>query len=134
MDKVGIKVDVEAPFDQVVADVTEALKGEGFGILTRIDVRDTLKQKLGVDMKRYEILGACNPPFAHRAVTAEPDIGMFLPCNVLVYERDDGKVRVAAVDPMQTIASQAGPAMGELAGEVKARLERVVAKVGERKG
>jgi uncharacterized protein (DUF302 family) len=116
-------------FDQALERVPELLKGEGFGVLTQIDVQATLKEKLGVDWRRYRILGACNPSLAHRALSAIPEIGVLLPCNVAVYERDDGKVVVRAVDPMQTIAA-AEPALSEIAGEVKARLGRVLEKIG----
>ncbi|WP_242338867.1 MULTISPECIES: DUF302 domain-containing protein [Anaeromyxobacter] len=116
-------------FDQALERVPELLKGEGFGVLTQIDVQATLKEKLGVDWRRYRILGACNPSLAHRALSAVPEVGVLLPCNVAVYERDDGKVVVRAVDPMQTIAA-AEPALGEIAGEVRARLERVLEKIG----
>ncbi len=116
-------------FDQALERVPELLKGEGFGVLTQIDVQATLKEKLGVDWRRYRILGACNPSLAHRALSAIPEVGVLLPCNVAVYERDDGKVVVRAVDPMQTIAA-AEPALSEIAGEVKARLGRVLEKIG----
>lgn len=116
-------------FDQALERVPELLKGEGFGVLTQIDVQATLKEKLGVDWRRYRILGACNPSLAHRALSAVPEVGVLLPCNVAVYERDDGKVVVRAVDPMQTIAA-AEPALGEIAGEVRARLGRVLEKIG----
>lgn len=116
-------------FDQALERVPELLKGEGFGVLTQIDVQATLKEKLGVDWRRYRILGACNPSLAHRALSAVPEVGVLLPCNVAIYERDDGKVVVRAVDPMQTIAA-AEPALGEIAGEVRARLGRVLEKVG----
>lgn len=116
-------------FDQALERVPELLKGEGFGVLTQIDVQATLKEKLGVDWRRYRILGACNPSLAHRALSAIPEVGVLLPCNVAIYERDDGKVVVRAVDPMQTIAA-AEPALGEIAGEVRARLGRVLEKIG----
>lgn len=115
-------------FDEALERVPELLKGEGFGVLTQIDVQATLKEKLGVDWRRYRILGACNPSLAHRALSAVPEVGVLLPCNVAVYERDDGKIVVRAVDPMQTIAA-AEPALGEIAGEVRARLGRVLEKV-----
>ncbi len=116
-------------FDQALERVPELLKGEGFGVLTQIDVQATLKEKLGVDWRRYRILGACNPSLAHRALSAIPEVGVLLPCNVAIYERDDGKVVVRAVDPMQTIAA-AEPSLGEIAGEVRARLGRVLEKIG----
>ena len=116
-------------FEEALERVPELLKTEGFGILTQIDVQATLKQKLGVDWRKYRILGACNPSLAHRALSAVPEVGVLLPCNVAVYEREDGKVVVRAVDPMQTIAA-AEPALGEIAGEVRARLGRVLQQVG----
>ena len=115
-------------FDEVLARLPELLQAEGFGVLTRIDVKDTLKQKLGVDFRRYAILGACNPGFAHQALSADLDVGVMLPCNVVVYEGDDGKAVVMAVDPMQTIAA-ATPEVRRAAEQVRERLERVVARV-----
>ena len=122
----GISKQVAAGYDETVANVTEELKKEGFGVLTTIDVRDTLKKKLDVDFPRYVILGACNPPFAHRALQAEEQIGLLLPCNVIVYEKD-GKTTVSAFDPMAMTKLVDNPAVGALAAEVKARLERVIA-------
>ncbi len=115
-------------FDEVLARLPELLQAEGFGVLTRIDVKDTLKQKLGVDFRRYAILGACNPGFAHQALSADLEVGAMLPCNVVVYEGDDGKAVVMAVDPMQTIAA-ASPGVRRVAEQVRERLERVVARV-----
>jgi uncharacterized protein (DUF302 family) len=106
METLGIQAEYRGSYDDALAAVTEALKSEGFGVLTEIDVRETLKKKLGVDFRRYKILGACNPPFAHRALQAELDVGLLLPCNVIVYEADDGRIVVRAMDPMQTIAAQ----------------------------
>lgn len=113
-------------YDQALARLPEALATEGFGVLTQIDVRDTLKKKLGVEFRRYTILGACNPPFAHRALEAELEIGLMLPCNVIVYETDDGKAVVAAVDPVQTVAAQGKPAIREVAAAVQEKLRRVL--------
>jgi uncharacterized protein (DUF302 family) len=115
-------------FEEALERVPELLKTEGFGILTQIDVQATLKQKLGVDWRKYRILGACNPSLAHRALSAVPEVGVLLPCNVAVYQREDGKVVVRAVDPMQTIAA-AEPALSEIAGEVRARLGRVLDRI-----
>ncbi len=115
-------------FDEVLARLPELLQAEGFGVLTRIDVKDTLKQKLGVDFRRYAILGACNPGFAHQALSADLEVGVMLPCNVVVYEGDDGKAVVMAIDPMQTIAA-ASPEVRRVAEQVRERLERVVARV-----
>ena len=122
----GIQKTLDFGFDEALAKVPEALKAEGFGVLTEIDVQATLKKKLEVDFRRYRILGACNPPFAHRALQHSLDVGMFLPCNVIVYETDEGKSVVSAVDPMQTMAAQGDPALRPLAEEVERKLRRVV--------
>src|SRR5512143_4134430 len=115
-------------YDVALERVTEELKKEGFGVLTSIDVRETLKKKLGVEFPRYMILGACNPPFAHRALQAEEQIGLLLPCNVIVYEKGD-QVVVAAFDPMVMAHLIEGGEIGPIAGEVKGKLERVIAGV-----
>ena len=122
----GIQKTVDLGFDQVLAKVPEALKAEGFGVLTEIDVQATLKKKLDVDFRRYRILGACNPPFAHRALQHSLDVGMLMPCNVIVYETDEGKTVVSAVDPMQTMAAQGDEAMRPLAAQVQEKLRRVL--------
>jgi uncharacterized protein (DUF302 family) len=122
----GIQKTLDLPFDEALAKIPEALKAEGFGVLTEIDVQATLKKKLDVDFRRYRILGACNPPFAHRALQHSLDVGMLLPCNVIVYETDDRKTVVSAVDPMQTMAAQGDPAMRPLADEVRQKLQRVI--------
>ena len=129
MESVGMHRTVLAPFDETVEKVTEALKSEGFGVLTEIDVRDTLKKKLDVDFRRYKILGACNPPFAHRALQQDLGVGLLLPCNVIVYEEDGGGTHVAAIDPMQTVAARGAPGLVELAKEVGQKLGRVLARV-----
>lgn len=118
------------PFADAIAAITDALKAEGFGILTEIDVQNTLEQKLGVDFRKYRILGACNPPFAHQALQAEDKIGLMLPCNVIVQEMADGGVEVAAIDPVVAMSPVNAPALGEIAGEVRERLARAVAKAG----
>ena len=115
-------------FDQALARVPEALKAEGFGVLTQIDVQATLKEKIGADFRRYRILGACNPKLAYRALSAELEVGVMLPCNVIVYEGDDGKAMVTAIDPMATIAST-HPGLNVIAGEVKFGLQRALAAV-----
>lgn len=116
-------------YDEALARLPELLKGEGFGVLTEIDVQATLKAKLGVDFRRYKILGACNPPLAHRALSTELQVGAMLPCNVVVWEGDDGKAVVAAIDPMVTIAAQGPAELREVAAEVRARLARVVERL-----
>ena len=122
----GIQKTLDIGFDDALARVPEALKAEGFGVLTEIDVQQTLKKKLDVDFRRYRILGACNPPFAHKALEHSLDVGMLMPCNVIVYEADDGRTVVSAVDPMQTLAAQGDPEMRPLADAVQQKLQRVV--------
>jgi uncharacterized protein (DUF302 family) len=119
----------ERGFDEVLARIPEALKAEGFGILTEIDVQQTLRQKLDVAFRRYRILGACNPPFAHQALQHSLDMGMLMPCNVIVYEADDGRTVVSAVDPVQTIAAQGDPAVRPLAEAVQQKLQRAIARL-----
>ncbi len=115
-------------FEEAITRVTEALKQEGFGILTEIDVQETLKKKLNVDFRRYKILGACNPPFAHQALQAEEYIGTMLPCNVIVQEKAGG-VEVAAVDPVASMAAVRNEQLGLIAGEVRRKLEKVIQNV-----
>lgn len=117
---------LEGNFDQVVEKVTGALKEEGFGVLSDIDVQQTLKKKLDVNFRKYRILGACNPPNAHKALTAEPYIGLMLPCNVVVQETEDGKIDVAAVDPVASMASVDNPQLKDVATNIKEKLERVI--------
>lgn len=126
MAALGIQKTLDLPFDEALAKIPEALKAEGFGVLTEIDVQATLKKKLDVDFRRYRILGACNPRFAHQALQHSLDVGMLMPCNVIVYETDDRKTVVSAVDPMQTMAAQGDPAMRPLAEEVRQKLQRVI--------
>ncbi len=121
----GFSITLNTTFDEAVSAVTEALKKEGFGILTDIDVKATLKTKINVDRKPYRILGACNPPLAHRAIGADPDIGLLLPCNVVVREEDDGKIWVGFMDPEVILKLVTNPAVHALGKEVKASLERV---------
>jgi len=116
----------EMDYDAVVARVTDLLAGEGFGVLTEIDVKATLKKKLDVDFKRYVILGACNPPMAHQALSLEPDIGVLLPCNVCVSERDGGGTRVAAMNPAAAFMLIDNPEISGVADEVRSRLQRVI--------
>jgi uncharacterized protein (DUF302 family) len=125
----GIHKQLDATFDEALTRVAAALKVEGFGVLTEIDVRETLKNKLGVDFRPYKILGACNPSLAHEALSKQLDIGVLLPCNVVVYERDDGKAAVTAVDPMQTVGRD-HPELRHFAEVVRDKLERVLAALG----
>ena len=122
--RTGIQQTLALPYDTVLAKLPEALKSEGFGILTQIDVRDTLREKLGVEFRRYKILGACNPALAHRALQVELAIGVMLPCNVVVYE-DGNQTVVLAVDPMETIAAKS-EALRPIAEEVRDKLARVL--------
>jgi uncharacterized protein (DUF302 family) len=127
MTNMAFEVSVGAPYDEALEKVIESLKEEGFGVLTRIDVHDTLKAKLGVDFRKYAILGACNPPLAHKALSARPDAGLMLPCNVIV-EEDGDRTLVRIVDPaamMQAGGLAGDPAMEEVGGEAGARLKRV---------
>ncbi len=123
----GMRKVTRSSYDEVLGKLPDLLKAEGFGILTQIDVKQTMKEKLGVDFRRYKILGACNPPLAHKALSAELEIGVMLPCNVVVYEDDQGKAVVTAVDPMQMAAAH--PGLADVAREVQQRLSRVLEKV-----
>lgn len=123
----GFGKTVEGAFDTVVERTIEALKQEGFGVLTDIDVAATLEKKLNEKMPPYRILGACNPPLAHRALTAEPSIGLLLPCNVVVRQDDAGKIYVEFMDPNSVLQLVKRPEISDLAGEVRQRLERVMA-------
>ena len=112
-------------FDEAIEKVTEALKGKGFGVLTEIDVKATLKKKLDVDFRQYKILGACNPPLAHQALSAELLVGLLLPCNVVVFEEDDGTVTASAINPVEMFKIVDRPEVAPLADQVGAKLTQV---------
>lgn len=121
----GFSLTMNVPFDTAIDLTTEALQAEGFGILADMDVAATLKKKMGIDRLPYRILGACNPPFANRAIEAEPDIGLLLPCNVVVREMADGGIHVSLMDPAAVLKLVDKPEIHALATEVGARLRRV---------
>lgn len=121
----GFSVNTSGDFDSVVARVTEELAKEGFGVLTEIDVKATLKKKLDIDKRPYKILGACNPVLANQALDAEPDIGLLLPCNVVVRENESGQVVVGFMDPLAVLGLVNRPEVEPLAKEVRAKLDRV---------
>lgn len=125
----ALSVWLDVPYTGAVERATAALKEEGFGVLTQIDVRATLKQKLDVDFRDYVILGACSPPLAHRALQADLDVGLLLPCNVIVYEEGAGSV-VAIIDPISMLAVLDNPALEPIASEAKERLARVIQRLG----
>jgi uncharacterized protein (DUF302 family) len=125
----GMRRVLDCGYDEALARVPEALQAEGFGVLTEVDVRETLKRKLGVDFRNYKILGACNPPLAHRALEADLEIGLMLPCNVVVYQGDDGRAVVTTIDPMETVAGRDSPELRSVASEVRAKLERVLERL-----
>ena len=124
----SIKKEVKIIYDGAVLKVREALKNEGFGILTEIDVKATLKKKLNADFDNYLILGACNPPLAHKALQAEPDLGLMLPCNVIVYEKE-GKTFVAAIRPTIQMQKIGNPQLALIAAKVEEKLKNVIANV-----
>jgi uncharacterized protein (DUF302 family) len=125
----GLKRALAIGYDQALVAVVDALKTEGFGVLTEIDIQNTLQNKLGVAFRRYKILGACNPPLAHRALQADLDVGLMLPCNIVVYEDDQHHAVVTAIDPMQTVAAH-HPALLPIAEEVRGKLTRVLERLG----
>ena len=124
MTELGFQSTINLPYEAALEKVTAALKAEGFGILTSIDVKETMKKKLDVDFRKYTILGACNPPLAHKALTARPDVGLLLPCNVIVYEEGAGTV-VNIIDPMSMTEFIQDPALDLVADEARNRLKRV---------
>ncbi|MBI4670936.1 MAG: DUF302 domain-containing protein [Chloroflexi bacterium] len=125
----GFHLYLDADFEQAVTRVTDALEQEGFGVLTEIDVRETLKQKINVEHRPYKILGACNPPLAYRALTAAPEVGLLLPCNVTVAANATGGTDVAIIDPQVMLGIVPNPALTPVADEARAKLERVAASL-----
>jgi uncharacterized protein (DUF302 family) len=121
---------LDTSYEDAISRVTDALKEEGFGVLTEIDVKATLKKKLDKEFRKYIILGACNPPFAHRSLEADLDVGLLLPCNVIVYETDDKKAYIAAINPVSALEIIQSQELRNIAEEVSERLERVVGRVG----
>ena len=126
---IGFRTRLKLDYEQAVQAARAALQEEGFGVLTEIDVKATLKAKLDKDFRRYVILGACNPPLAHRALETDPSVGLLLPCNVIVYEEGDGSV-VAAVDPLSLLGVLDNPALHEVAQEAERRLRRAIDRLG----
>jgi uncharacterized protein (DUF302 family) len=120
---------VEMPFDRAVAATTDALKKHGFGVLTQIDVKDTLSKKIGVDFRPYLILGACNPKMAHQALALEDKIGTMLPCNVVVQQRDGNTVEISAVNPVESMSAIDNPGLGKIASQVGELLKQAIAEV-----
>jgi uncharacterized protein (DUF302 family) len=129
--QLGLTAKLHTDYQTALQRVTDALKTEGFGVLTEIDVTATLKKKLDVDFRPYKILGACNPPLAYRALTAAPEVGLLLPCNVTVAQADDGSVEVAIVDPLGLLGFVAHPELEPVAEEARQRLERVAKALQE---
>jgi uncharacterized protein (DUF302 family) len=121
---------LDTPYEDAIIRVKDALKQEGFGVLTEIDVKATLKQKLGIEFRKYVILGACNPPYAHRSLEADLDVGLLLPCNVIVYETDDGKAYVAAINPVSALEIIKSQELRIIAEEVSEKLKRAIERLG----
>ncbi len=128
----GFTIQLKTDFDKALVRATRALQAEGFGVLTEIDVKETMKKKLGVDFRPYKILGACNPPLAHRALTAAPEAGLLLPCNVTVSQIADGICEISLVDPLVMLGVIQNPALQPIAEEARERLERVAAALVEK--
>jgi uncharacterized protein (DUF302 family) len=127
--KYYISKTITADFDQAVLQVTEALKKEGFGVLTEINIQEKLKEKLNVDFRKYKVLGACNPAYAYQALQQEDKIGTMLPCSVIVQQLENNEIEVAAVDPIASMMAIENPALASLAAEVKEKLERAIASL-----
>ena len=128
---IGLTTDLHTNYEDALKRVIEALKTEGFGILTEIDMQDTFKKKLNVDFRPYKILGACNPTFAHRALTAAPEVGLLLPCNVTVVQMDDDLIQVSVVDPSVMMSVVPNDSLKQIAQEVRERLQRVMKSLEE---
>ena len=128
-DQLGFTVQLKTDFATAIQRVTDALKAEGFGVLTEIDVRETLKKKIDVDFRPYKILGACNPALSHRALTAAPEVGLLLPCNVTVSQEGEGVIAVSIVDPIAMLGVVKHPELESVANEARAKLERVAASL-----
>jgi len=128
--KYGLSLKTKLPYEEAVERIRAALKEQGFGVLTEIDVKKTLKEKIDVDFRRYVILGACNPPLAHKALEAELQLGLILPCNLIVYEEGEGSV-VAAFDPIAGMGMIGNPALDALAPEARSRIEKALTRVAE---
>jgi uncharacterized protein (DUF302 family) len=120
---------VHGTYDELVSRTIEALKTEGFGVISEINIHEKLKEKIGVDFKRYKILGACNPPFAYKALQAEDKIGTMLPCNVLVIEQNSGTIEIVSVNPLASMMAVQNPALADVAMEITDRLKRVISKI-----
>ena len=120
---------VELPFEETILRVTDELKKEGFGVLTEIDVKATLKKKLDIDFRNYRILGACNPPLAYQALQSEPNIGLMLPCNVVVQEGESGLTLVSAIDPVASMQAVENESLGEVAEQVRNKLQKVIERI-----
>lgn len=125
--KYYINKTITAEFDRAIELVTEALKTEGFGVISEIDIQEKLKEKLNVDFRKYKILGACNPPYAYKALQKEDKIGTMLPCNVIVQEIGEGRIEIAAVDPVASMMAVENKELAGIAGDIKTKLERVIA-------
>jgi uncharacterized protein (DUF302 family) len=123
--QLGLHIRLNTDFETAIQRVTDALKVEGFGVLTEIDVKATLKKKIDVDFRAYKILGACNPPLAHKALTADAQVGLLLPCNVVVSQEDDGAIQVSIIDPISMLGVVNTPGVEPVAIEARTRLERV---------
>lgn len=128
MSEIGFHVELKTDYEDAIAKTTAALKAEGFGVLTMIDVQQTFKQKLNADFRRYVILGACNPPLAYRSLSTDLEVGLLLPCNVIVYEENGGAV-VSIVDPLSMLGVIASPELESVANEARTKLGRVAVKL-----